>query len=233
MGRLDCAQSRAGSLVPETVDATDVRTAVDELPQPAASVPQDEAEFACNLVAKILRGDRAAEAELMNHYERGMRRVLRRMDLNEEDRKELMHDTWETALEKIRTGKLHEHAVLGAFICGIAHWKAKNRVRSIRNHPMTSDPTVTDDLLSEGDEPDRATSHIQNAELVWQVLEHMRRRDRDMLIHFVLRDEDKDDVCAQLGISPVRFHGVLCRARQRFKKLLLKTTAGKEMERRR
>jgi RNA polymerase sigma-70 factor (ECF subfamily) len=208
---------------PRATDASNGGTGVDE-PERRTSVQQAETEFARRLVARILAGDRSAEAELVNHYERGIRRVLRKSCLNDDDREELLQDTWETAIEKIRGGKLHDHGVLGAFVCGIAHWKAKNRVRWNHNRPTTGDPAVMDELLSEEDEPDRALSRAQDAELVWEVLERMRPRDREILIHFVLLEEDKDEVCASLGVSIARFHGVLCRARQRFHRLLSKKT---------
>src|SRR5262245_50169735 len=187
-GTLDCVQSPATGVqgqsaglvspadvssmdepfsAPETVDAPSRELRVDAPHRHQASVQPDEAEFSRRVVARIIAGDRAAETELVNHCERGIRRVLRRPDLNEDDREELLHDTWETALKKIRGGKLYDHAVVGAFVCGIAKWKAQNRTRSIRNHPTTSDPAVMDELLSEGDEPDRALSRAQDAELVW------------------------------------------------------------------
>jgi RNA polymerase sigma-70 factor (ECF subfamily) len=197
---------------------------------PEAGVPASEADVARGLVARILGGDRTAEDELVLRYRRGVHRVLQNQGLSEWDIAELMQETWATALQKVRAFELREPAALGGFICGIARGKASNHRHAIVRHPTTSDPVQLDELVSEIDEPDRAVSHGQNKELVWQVLRSMLPRDREVLIRFMLYDEDRDEVCAVLGISTARFHGILYRAKQRFEKLLLTMAAGKEME---
>jgi RNA polymerase sigma factor (sigma-70 family) len=202
-----------------------------EAPTPLS--PLREPEFARSVVARIKADDRAAGSILFNESRRGIRRVLRRFGLPEWDIAELTHDAFETAIEKIKRGELRDAAALGSFVCGIARGKAHNLRRRRDRHPTTGDPAQLDALAAEGEGPDGSVGRVQDKEIVWQVLDAMRPRDREVLIHFILHDEDKDEVCATLGIPSARFHGILCRAKQRFHKLLMTTAAGREMERRR
>ena len=221
------AESHAG----DVEQRADARSADSGEPKPVS--PLRDPDFARQLVVRIIAGDRAAEDMLARESERGIRRVLRRAGLSQWDIAELTHDTLETAIAKVKRGELRDPAALSGFVCGIARGKASNLRRRIEGHPTTSDPAQLGSLVAEGEEPDGFVTREQGKELVWQVLRSMRPRDREVLIHFILHDEDKDEVCACVGISPARFHGILCRAKQRFHKLLLTTAAGKEMERRR
>jgi RNA polymerase sigma-70 factor (ECF subfamily) len=45
-------------------------------------------------------------------------------------------------------------------------------------------------------------------------------RDRQLLLRFYVGEEDKDRICADLGLESLHFNRVLFRARQRFKELL-------------
>ena len=46
-------------------------------------------------------------------------------------------------------------------------------------------------------------------------------RDREILFRFYIEEEEKDQICAELGLSADHFKRVLYRARRRFRKLLL------------
>ena len=44
-------------------------------------------------------------------------------------------------------------------------------------------------------------------------------RDRQILERFLVYEEDKDDICEDLGLDTVQFNKILHRARKRFKEL--------------
>ena len=46
-------------------------------------------------------------------------------------------------------------------------------------------------------------------------------RDREILMGVYVREEDKDEICARLGIDSTHFNRVLFRAKQRFRELLV------------
>ena len=47
------------------------------------------------------------------------------------------------------------------------------------------------------------------------------QRDREILLRFYLNDEDKDSICAGLGVDSAHFNRVLFRAKERFRELVL------------
>jgi DNA-directed RNA polymerase specialized sigma24 family protein len=47
-----------------------------------------------------------------------------------------------------------------------------------------------------------------------------------VLYRFYLADDDKEEICAELGVSSLHFNQILCRARERYKKLFEEMRAG-------
>ena len=47
------------------------------------------------------------------------------------------------------------------------------------------------------------------------------QRDREILLRFYLNDEDKDSICAGLGVDSTHFNRVLFRAKERFRELVV------------
>jgi RNA polymerase sigma-70 factor (ECF subfamily) len=45
-------------------------------------------------------------------------------------------------------------------------------------------------------------------------------RDQQLLLRFYVAEEEKETICAELGLDSLHFNRVLFRARQRFKELL-------------
>jgi RNA polymerase sigma-70 factor (ECF subfamily) len=44
-------------------------------------------------------------------------------------------------------------------------------------------------------------------------------RDRKVLYRFYIADDEKEQICADLEVSSGHFNQILCRARERYKKL--------------
>jgi RNA polymerase sigma factor (sigma-70 family) len=183
------------------------------------------------LIERVLREGENARQSLIDEYGRGMRFVLHRQGMSYWDAAEIAQEAWTVAITKVERGELRDVAALGPFLCGVARRLARNWRRKMDRQCTTVDTDLVELFEADADAPELSLSRAQNAELVWKVLASLRRRDRDVLDHFFLRGEDKDEVCARLGIAPARFHGVLYRAKQRFHGQLCRTAAGKEMDR--
>ena len=48
-------------------------------------------------------------------------------------------------------------------------------------------------------------------------IDELGARDRDVVIRFYLRDEDRERICEVHGLTDKHFYRVLCRARQRLR----------------
>ena len=68
-----------------------------------------------------------------------------------------------------------------------------------------------------------SVSRLELAELIKRLIEELSvERDREILLRFYIREEDKESICTALAITPLHFNRVLFRAKQRFRELLLR-----------
>lgn len=183
-----------------------------------------EPEIAADLVARIGRGLREAEEAMARRYGPGLLYLLKRRTRDAELALDLRQDTLRVAIEKLRSSSLDEPAHLAAYLRGVALnlWIAHQR-KSVRR-ATTADSDAVEaaaDVAESG--PFENVSRVQVRAAVGALLDELGTpRDREILTRVYLRDEDKDDVCAALGVDATHFNRVLFRAKQRFRELLVR-----------
>jgi len=173
-----------------------------------------------DLVSRIRAGDRQAEAELVERYSRGVKIIIRREVDDAAAAEDIHQETFRIGLEKIRHGDVREPKRLSGFICGVA----RNLVidyfrRAARQENMT-------EIEEAARLPHPASDQLQEllrkekADLVRQVLKEMpNERDIQVLYRFYIADDEKEQICADLGLTSLHFNRVLHRARERFREL--------------
>jgi RNA polymerase sigma-70 factor (ECF subfamily) len=173
-----------------------------------------------DLVSRIRAGDRQAEAELVERYSRGVKIIIRREIDDAAAAEDIHQETFRIGLEKIRQGDVREPERLSGFICGVA----RNLVidyfrRAARQENMT-------EIEEAARLPNPASDQLQEllrkekADLVRQVLKEMpNERDIQVLYRFYIADDEKEQICADLGLTSLHFNRVLHRARERFREL--------------
>jgi RNA polymerase sigma-70 factor (ECF subfamily) len=180
------------------------------------------------LVARIVSGDESAEAEFYEQHRRGVAAIIRQVVRNRLDAPDLVQETFIIALQKIRRGELRDAESLTAFVKGVAKNVALNWVRrkaatvetdaETAPEPVASDPSPYDEVLKK-----------EEAILVRKVLRGLRsKRDRELIIRFYLEEEDKGKICEEYGLSAGQFNTVICRAREKYKKLFEKALGRKK-----
>ena len=184
---------------------------------PVKTVTAGESQGA-DLVRLIMAGDQLAEKELVQRYSRGMSIIIRHRVKNEADVEDLCQETFRIALEKIRRGDVREPEKLSGFISGLARNLATAHLRRLSrwragtaeaHPPIDHAPNPYDKLLKK-----------ERAVIVRQVISEMRSdRDRQILHRFCITEEDKEKICADLGLTSLHFNRVLSRALKRFKDL--------------
>jgi len=66
------------------------------------------------------------------------------------------------------------------------------------------------------------------AETVQQLIAELgSERDREVLLRFHVAEEEKETICADLGLTTLQSNVVLFRARQRFKELVERARQGR------
>src|SRR5262245_58248888 len=171
-----------------------------------------------DLVRLIMAGDLSAEKELVQRYSRGMSIIIRHWVKNVADVEDLCQDTFRKALEKIRRGEVREPEKLSGFICGLARNLA---IAHLRQRPQWGlGNTDAPPLIDHEPNPYDKLLKKERADIVRQVINEMRLdRDRQILYRFIITDEDKEKICADLDLTSIQFNRVLSRALIRFKDL--------------
>jgi RNA polymerase sigma-70 factor (ECF subfamily) len=183
-----------------------------------------EPDIAVDLVARIGRGARDAEEAMVRRYGAGLLYLLRRRTRDSDLALDLRQDTFRVAIEKLRSSPLDEPQHLAAYLRGVALnlWIAHQRKGARR--ATTVDSEAVEAAADPGESgPFDNVSREQVSAAVGVLLEELGTpRDREILTRIYLRDEDKDDVCAALGVDSTHFNRVLFRAKQRFRELLVR-----------
>lgn len=188
---------------------------------------------AADLVSRIVAGDRVAEDELVHRYSRGMLAVINNIVYNHIDAEELVQEMFIIALKKIRRGDLREPDRLSGFMRGIAKNLALDHARRAEGRAFTN----IDEVPPPSDPhrgPLEQLLQKEEAGIVRQVLAELKEeRDRQIIIRYYLLEEDKDAICANLGVTRVHFHRVKFRALGRFKELYEEARSSKKLRDRR
>lgn len=191
--------------------------------------PQQNAESfsPAALVHRIRGGERAAEAELVERYRRGVSLILRR-SAGPAAADDLYQEVFLLAVEKIRAGEVREPERLSGFICGLARNLAIDYFR--RRPPASSfaDSGARDAVPDPGASPLERVLRNEDDRSVRDLLSEMTsERDRQILLRFYIGEEDKDRICADLDLTGLQFNRVLYRARERFRELYERAAKGR------
>jgi RNA polymerase sigma-70 factor (ECF subfamily) len=173
-----------------------------------------------DLVSRIRAGARQAEAELVERYSNGVMIIIIREVRDTAVAEDLYQETFRIVLEKIRQGDVREPERLSGFVCGVARNIVIDYFRRVaRQESMTE---IEEAAHIPHPAPDQLQKLLQKekADLVRQVLKEMpNERDVQALYRFYIADDDKEQICADLGLTSLHFNLVLHRARERFREL--------------
>ncbi|MEN3334466.1 MAG: polymerase sigma-70 factor, subfamily [Blastocatellia bacterium] len=174
-------------------------------------------------VRRITTGDADAETELVRRYKDGIAVIIGRIVHNESVKEDLSQDTFRIALEKIRKGDVREPERLSGFICSVARNVALDYVRRMRRATNREEIGNAEQIGDPQADQFEQLWRKERAAVVRQVISELKiERDREMLFRYYIAEEDKDQICAGLGLTSQQFNSVISRALKRFKELYLK-----------
>lgn len=150
----------------------------------------------------------------------GLRALILRRVRDPDVAADILQDAAVTTLEKLRSGAIAHPEKLGGYLYRVALNHLKNHRRKDRS--TVSSPEGLEDLADSGDDGDcERIGRSQGYVAARQLLEEMPgARDREVLARYYLGDEDKTQICRDLGLSLKHFNRVIFRARNRFRELL-------------
>lgn len=135
---------------------------------------------------------------------------------------DVCHDAFRIVLERLARRPLEDPARLDSYLMQTArHLVIEHRRRNVRRRTATGQQEVLDRMIYPQDDPSAAQQLEFCARAVRRLLQEMQLpRDREILVRVYLYDQDKDQVCRELGIGEEHYKRVLHRARARFAELL-------------
>jgi len=186
-----------------------------------AGAPLEGADPSVELVRRIVSGDPAAEAELVQRFSRALSFLARRLTRDEAAADDLYQETFRLVIEKVRGGELRQPERLPGFVSSMArNLFIGSARRGTRRQKWHGDSAATETA------PDPAPGQLtrllarERAATVRHVLAELKNdRDREILSRYYIAGEDKEDICRDLDLTDLHFNRVLFRARQRYKEL--------------
>jgi RNA polymerase sigma-70 factor (ECF subfamily) len=150
-----------------------------------------------------------------------LRAMLRRRLGDSTCIEEALHEACRIVTEKLRDGGLQDESNVISFLHQTAVQIAIDQRRRAIRRKTDAASDVLDTLPGETPEPFQTVEREQHAAAVRALLKELpRQRDRLLLIRLYLDEADKDDLCAEFGLSAEHFDRVISRARQRFREIL-------------
>ena len=172
------------------------------------------------LVERIRAGERSAEQELVERYSRGISLVIRQLVSDHDTVEDIYQETFRLVLEKIRAGEVREPERLSGFISSIARNLVIEQFRRVSRRRAREEPEADQPIASPAPSQLDGLLREEKNSLVRRVLASLPSdRDRKILYRFYLADDDKDEICADLDVTSLQFNQILCRARERYRKL--------------
>jgi len=186
----------------------------------SAAEPSPYADCAWEeVVERIRAGDASAMEELYRVFENGIRFFLCRR-FGAQDLDDKVHDIFMIVVLAIRGGELREPSRLMGYVRTVLH---RQVVAHIENNVKTRSKQVRIDkrlfLSDRRPDPERRAIERENMEIAMRVLGSIRKRDREVLTRFYLKEEPAPVICREMGLSLDQFRLIKTRAKNRFGEL--------------
>lgn len=188
---------------------------------------QEEYETAADLVSRIGAQDRSAENELVARYQERLRYVLLRRMTEESDAVEdVLQTTLAKVIVRLREEGIDDPSRLGGFIYGVARNTMLTSHRERRRFQDQVDQDVLDLLKDGAPGPEEVTSVSETTQIVRRLLAEFRstrghEKYAEVLIRFYVQQQDRQEICEALDLTPKGFRNALHRAKARLKELVI------------
>ncbi len=184
--------------------------------QPAGPPPPVEATAWANVVERIRANDPTGLAELYTVFDQGIRFYLSRQ-LGIQDVDDRVHDIFLIVTQSILRGDLREPDRLMGYVRTVLRRQVASQieemVQSRRQHAELDHGMRLCDRRAD---PETSAIKQENGDLARRVLNSLKKRDREVLIRFYLKEQEPGEICRDLGLSATQFRLIKSRAKARF-----------------
>lgn len=156
------------------------------------------------------------QAALVRDYP-GLTEVLVRRLGDRQLALDVLQEAVATTLQKLQSGTTVPPDVLAGYVFRTAMNHLRNHRR--RERTWAADSDSLDACADETASPLEASQRDATRRLVRRALAALpSARDREVLVRFYLDEEDREQICATLGLSALQFNQVIFRARERMRR---------------
>jgi RNA polymerase sigma factor (sigma-70 family) len=171
------------------------------------------------LVERIRAGETSGMEELYRVFSNGIRFYLYRQ-FGSQDLDDKVHDIFVIVALAIRGGELREPERLMGYVRTVVRRQVAGYIESAVHSRVRQTGLDKGMLLSDRrPDPERAAIERQNMELAMRVLNSVRKRDREVLIRFYLKEQTAPEICRDMDLSVTQFRLIKTRAKSRFGEL--------------
>jgi RNA polymerase sigma-70 factor (ECF subfamily) len=134
---------------------------------------------------------------------------------------DLLNEAIETAWRKWQAGKIARPQEIAGYVFETAMNLLRNhRRKSYERVDRRIAPSALE-VLDSGARADRGSIEAEIVSLVRsQIANLSMERDRDVVLRFYLKEEEKADICREMKLDPLHFDKIIFRARRRLRELL-------------
>lgn len=183
---------------------------------PEQSVPPvDNIDWA-SLVKRIQTDDPTGMEDLYRVFSHGIRFYLCRQ-LGVQDLDDKVHDVFLIVAESIKRGDVREPERLMGYVRTVLRRQVASHIEGIVNSRNNhADLDIGLPLSDHRPDPERSAIQNQNMDVAMRVLHSLKKRDREVLIRFYLKEQAPEDICRDLDLTATQFRLIKSRAKTRF-----------------
>ena len=171
------------------------------------------------LVEKIKTGDRPAMEELYRLFSKGIRFLLCRQ-LGPQDLDDRVHDLFLVITQSIQRGDLREPERLMGYVRTIVRRQIAAQInQTIHVRQNETDLNGNLVLTDTHPNPEKLIIEEENMGVALNILNSLRKREREVLIRFYLKEQTPAQICADLDLTETQFRLIKSRAKARFGEL--------------
>jgi len=165
---------------------------------------------------RLARGDRETEEHFSNYFGRLILIKLRRRVRSAQVIEDVRQETFLRVLRILRSeAGIRRAEGLGALVNSVCNNVLLETWRSQKRHPSV--PETGWDPADRGANPERALLTAEQRGAVRAVIDEMPEQDRQLLAAVFLEEQDREVVCARLGVGRDYLRVLLHRAKRQFR----------------
>ncbi|MCB1609952.1 MAG: sigma-70 family RNA polymerase sigma factor [Xanthomonadales bacterium] len=170
---------------------------------------------------RVSAGDRSAEGEFVRLTRFALWMILVRRGCSRDEAEDLAQEALIVAINRLRAGEIEDPARINGYLLRTALFIRRGNQRKLAESRTVYSDDSMDAFADEKADPLANCDRDQREQLLQRALGWLgQARDRELLRRHFLLQQDKREVCADLGLSAEHFDRVLHRAKQRLAELM-------------